>query len=115
MYVGSGVGGAGHHLFLAVHGTGVDDTVEAGALSAVVHLWEHIDVVLRGAGLCPGVAGLCPGARVHHYPGLQWSHNLHERTAGQGPSPKAQMERKALYLTGTVLQIQAEGENFRES
>ena len=71
--------------------------------------------MLRGAGPCPGVAGLCPGAGVHHYPGLQWSHNLHERTAGQGPGPKAQMERKALYRTEMVLQIQAEGENFRES
>jgi len=113
VYVGSGVGGAGHHLYHAAHVIEVDDTVDAVALLAVVHLWAHIDLVLRGAGLCPGVAGLCPEAGVHHDPGLQWSHNLHERTAGQGP--KAQMERKALYLTEMLLQIQAKGENCRES
>ena len=101
MYIGSGVGGAGHHLYHAAHLIEVDDTVEAVALSPVVPLWPLIDVVVRGDGLCPGAGAL-------HDPGLRWSHNLHERTAGQGPGP--QMERKALYLTEMVLLIQINGE-----
>jgi len=82
VYVGSGVGGAGHHLYHGAHVIEVDDTVEA---LFGVHLWAHIDLVLRGADLCPVVAGLCPGAGVHQDPGIQWSHNLQERRAGQGP------------------------------
>jgi len=101
VYVGTGVGGAGHHLYHGVHAIGVGDTVRAVALFAVVHLWAHIDLVLRGAGLCPG-------AGVHHAPGIHWNHNLQERRAGQGP--KAQMERRALYLTEVVLQTQINGE-----
>ncbi|CAJ1972099.1 unnamed protein product [Sphenostylis stenocarpa] len=104
----SGVGGAGRLLYHAAHVTEPDIIVEAVVLYTAVHLSMHIDLVLRGAGLCPG-------AGVLHDPRLQWNQNLHGMRAGtagqgpQGPSLKAQMGRKGLFLMEMVPPIQAKG------
>lgn len=117
LYVGIEAGGAGHHLFHAVHDIELDDIAEVGAqfvvgvqFAVVPQLIDPAPLVWRGVHLLLG-AGVHPNPGLGLGPGHPW--NLHQEqveTAGPGHRPEAQMERKAWSHMAMVLHTNVKGE-----
>lgn len=106
---GTEAGGAGHHLFLAVHVIEVDVIAEAVAQLVVVQLMNHID--LAPLLVRRGVRHLL-GAGVVQNQCLPGNHNLHGKlveTTGQGHRPEVQMGRKVWFHMTMVLPRKAKG------